>query len=120
MRELFVAKAADLADGDRRIVVSGRLEIGVFHQNGAYFAFSNHCPHMGGPACEGLLMHRVEDVIGPDRTYQGSRFTDTLQIVCPWHGYEFDIATGEFVGDRKVVLKKYEVVRRGDDIFVVA
>ncbi len=120
MAEWFVAKASELADGDRRIVTAGQREIGVFRAGGAYYAYSNQCLHQGGPACEGLLINRVVDIIAPDRTYQGQTFSDDLHFVCPWHGYEYDITTGECVGDRKLKLRKYEVVRRGEDIFVVA
>ena len=119
MPELFVAKVADLADGDRRIVKSGAKEIGVFHQDGAYYAYSNYCLHMGGPACEGILMNRVVDVIEDDRTYSRQDFGDALHFVCPWHGFEYDVKNGEYVGDRKRKLAKYDVVRRGDAIYVV-
>src|SRR5450759_328825 len=71
MPECFVAKASELKDGDRRIVVDGQKEIGVFCQDGTYYAYSNYCVHAGGPACEGLLINQVVDVIGPDKTYQG-------------------------------------------------
>ena len=40
-------------------------------------------------------------------------------LVCPWHGYEYELQTGECVGDRRLRLKKFDVVRRGEDIFVV-
>jgi nitrite reductase/ring-hydroxylating ferredoxin subunit len=55
-----------------------------------------------------------------DRTYQGQVFSDEVHFVCPWHGYEFELNSGECVGDRRLKLKKFEVVRRGEDIFVVA
>ena len=51
MPECFVAKASEMQDGDRRIVVAGNAEIGVFYKDGAYFAYSNTCVHAGGPAC---------------------------------------------------------------------
>jgi nitrite reductase/ring-hydroxylating ferredoxin subunit len=120
MPECFVAKASEMHDGDRRIVVAGAEEIGVFYKDGAYFAYSNECVHLGGPACEGLMINRVVDVIAPDRTYQGQTFSDEVHFVCPWHGYEYELKTGECVGDRRLRLKKFDVVRRGDDIFVVA
>ena len=59
------------------------------------------------------------DLINPDRTYEGQTFADELHFVCPWHGYEYDIKTGECAADRRLKLRKYEVVRRGDDVFVV-
>ena len=40
--------------------------------------------------------------------------------MCPWHGYEYDIRTGECAADRRLKLKAYEVVRRGEDIDVRA
>jgi len=119
MPECFVAKATDLKDGDRWIVVSGKHEVGVFFKDGSYYAYSNYCLHAGGPACEGILVNKVVDLIAADRTYEGQSFSDELHFVCPWHGYEYDIKTGECAGDRKLKLRKYEVVRRGDDIFVV-
>jgi nitrite reductase/ring-hydroxylating ferredoxin subunit len=119
MAEWFVAKASELTDGDRRIVTAGRREIGVFSTGGHYYAYSNTCLHSGGPACEGLLINRVVDVIAPDRTYQGQAFSDDLHFVCPWHGYEYDMKTGECTADRKLRLKKFDVVTKGDDIYVV-
>jgi nitrite reductase/ring-hydroxylating ferredoxin subunit len=120
MPELFVAKASDMKDGDRRIVAAGaEREIGVFFKGGAYYAYGNLCVHLGGPACEGLIINRVVDVIAPDRTYQGQIYGDAVHFVCPWHGYEYELASGECVGDRRLKLKRFDVVRRGDDVYVV-
>jgi len=120
MAEWFVAKAAELSDGDRRIVTAGPHEIGVFFKDGTFYAYSNYCLHAGGPACEGILINRVVDLIAADRTYQGQSFDDETHFVCPWHGYEYELKTGQCVGDRKLKLRKYQVVKRGEDIFVVA
>ena len=121
MPDVFVAKAAEFADGDRRIVAHDGVEIGVFNWQGRYYAYENLCIHQGGPACEGVIMHKVEDVLGPDRTWHGYKFSDTeAHFVCPWHGYEYDITTGECAADRRLKLKSFDVVRRGEDIFVVA
>ena len=96
MPECFVANASDLKDGERRIVVSGKHEVGVFFKDGEYYAYSNYCVHAGGPACEGILVNKVVDLIAADRTYEGQTFSDELHFVCPWHGYEYDIKTGEW------------------------
>jgi nitrite reductase/ring-hydroxylating ferredoxin subunit len=121
MKEQFVGHAADFKDGDRRIVYAGDVEIGVFKDKGRYYAYSNTCLHQGGPACEGLIIARVEERILPDRTSAGLYFSDSeTHFVCPWHGYEYDLKTGEFVGDRRQKLRKYEVIQKGDDIYVVA
>jgi nitrite reductase/ring-hydroxylating ferredoxin subunit len=120
MAEKFVAKSSEFKDGDRRIVFIGDHEIGVFRHEGQIYAYSNVCLHQGGPACEGILINNAVDVIAPDRTYQGQTFGDEMHFVCPWHGWEYDLKTGEMVGDRKQKLRKYEVIKRGDEIYVVA
>ena len=119
MAERFVAKATEMKDGDRRIVVDGQKEVGVFLKDGSFYAYSNYCVHAGGPACEGILVNKVVDIINADRTYEGQKFGDEVHFACPWHGYEYDLKTGECVGDRRLKLRKYDVVQRGDDIFVV-
>lgn len=119
-KELFVAKASELGEGDRRIVPNGNTEIGVFRVQGELYAYQNLCAHQGGPACEGLLMAKVEEVIADDKTYHGMRFNhDEMHIVCPWHGWEYDLATGVMVADRKFRLRKYDVVEKGDEVYVL-
>lgn len=119
MPEVFVAKASELADGDRRIIQHGAHDIGVFRWDGEFYAYANMCLHQGGPACEGLIMHQVENVLAPDKTLIGQKFSDTqVNFVCPWHGYEYDIRTGECAADRRLRLKKYSIVRRGDEVYV--
>jgi len=121
MPEVFVAKAAQFPDGERRIVSHDGCEIGVFHWQGRYYAYENLCVHQGGPACEGLIMHKVEDIIAADRSWMGQKFSDDeIHFVCPWHGYEYDLKTGHCMGDPKLKLKRFDVVRRGDEIYVVA
>ena len=62
-----------------------------------------------------------EERLMPDMTSKGLYFSDTeLHFVCPWHGYEYDIKTGECVSDRKLKLRKYEVIQKGDEVYVVA
>jgi nitrite reductase/ring-hydroxylating ferredoxin subunit len=121
MAEKFVAKASEMTDGDRRIVFVGDHEIGVFRHKGQYFAYSNFCLHQGGPACEGLTIAKVEEKLRPDKTSLGLSFSDSeMHFVCPWHGMEYDMTTGECVSDRKMKLKKYQVLEKGDEVYVVA
>ncbi len=121
MAEKFVAKVSDFKDGDRKIVFDRDKEIGVFRENGQFYAYSNYCLHQGGPACEGLTIAKVEERIMPDKTSRGLFFSETdMHFVCPWHGYEYDMKTGECVSDRRLRLKKYKVLQKGDDVYVVA
>jgi nitrite reductase/ring-hydroxylating ferredoxin subunit len=121
MTEVPVGKAASFEDGSRRIAFHGDIEIGVFRWGGTFYAYENLCVHQGGPACEGVLMHQVEDVLAPDRTVVRQSFSDTdVHFVCPWHGYEYHLTTGECVGNRRLKLRSYPVVERGGEVFVVA
>ncbi len=98
MPEQFVGKLTEFKDGDRRIIFVGDNEIGVFRHDGKFYAYSNYCLHQGGPACEGLTIAKVEERLRPDKTSEGLFFSETeMHFVCPWHGYEYDMKTGECV-----------------------
>jgi len=50
---------------------------------------------MGGPACQGKMIAKVAEIIADDRTSKGMAFSKTkMNVIRPWHGYEFDIRTG--------------------------
>lgn len=119
--ETYVGKAADFKDGDRRIVAIGHHEVGIFREAGQYYAFSNYCLHQGGPACQGMVIAAVEERFTPDHQSKGMFFSDTeTHFVCPWHGYAYDMKTGECIGDRKLKLRKYDVVEKNGDLYVRA
>jgi nitrite reductase/ring-hydroxylating ferredoxin subunit len=120
MTDIFVAHSKDFGEGSRLLVESDGRQIGVIRANGKLHAFLNICPHQGGPVCDGLLIHRVEEVLGPDKTYQGMRFVEEdLHVVCPWHGWEFDIQTGRCAGDGKHALRRFETTERNGAIYVL-
>lgn len=120
MNELFVASSDSLAEGQRQFVEHGKQTIGILRANGALRAFLNVCPHQGGPVCEGLMIHKVEEVIDADHCYRGMRFDpETLHVVCPWHGYEFEIDSGLNAGDGRMKLRQYEVREREGNVYVV-
>ena len=119
--EIFVTEASSLNEGERKVFSVGSREVGVYRVNGHLYAYENHCAHQGGPACEGMMMPKIEEVLGENKTFQMHRFNyDEWHIVCPWHAWEYDLRTGEFVVDRSRRLKKYEVFERGGKIFIVA
>jgi nitrite reductase (NADH) small subunit len=119
MPDLLVCKAGEIADGGVRIVRSGEVEIGVIRQAGRYYAYRNLCPHQGGPACEGVRMPQVVDLVSKDGLYLGQAFDESdPHIVCPWHGYEFHLADGRHVCSDKYRLQKFEVVQRDGEIYV--
>ena len=62
-----------------------------FNIAGEYFGLLNRCPHQGGNLCEGVLTGLVESNAPGD--YRYTRQGEILR--CPWHGWEFDIRTGQ-------------------------
>jgi nitrite reductase/ring-hydroxylating ferredoxin subunit len=119
-REHFVGKADEFKDGDRRIVFVGDTEIGLFKNQGEFYAYSNTCLHQAGPACEGMIISKVEEKILPDGTSAGLYFSDTVtHFVCPWHGYEYNLKTGVCAADRRLRLRKYDVMQKDDGVYVI-
>jgi len=121
MVEIRVCASDELSDGDTRIQQVGGIELAILREQGELFAYRNLCPHQGGPACEGVRMPRVIEVIAADGAYRGKRFADDeMQIICPWHGYAFDLKTGVNPIDGRLRLAKFEAFERDGEIYVVA
>jgi nitrite reductase/ring-hydroxylating ferredoxin subunit len=105
MREVVIGKADAFPDPGRRVVEVDGIAVGVFRRNGRFTAYENVCPHMGGPVCQGRIMPRVVELIADDKTSLGFAFSkDQANVVCPWHGYEFDIGTGRHQGNPRTRL----------------
>ena len=119
MREVNIGPASEIADPGRKIIGFENFEVAVFKLGGELFAYLNHCPHMGGPACQGKMIAKVDEVIAEDRTSKGMAFSKTkLHVVCPWHGFEFDIRTGVHPGNTRARLRKLKVAVSGGDVIV--
>jgi nitrite reductase (NADH) small subunit len=119
MRDVNVGIASQFSDPDRKLFGFGRFEVAVFKVAGEFFAYLNHCPHMGGPACQGKIIARVEEDVAEDGTSKGMRFSKTkLNVVCPWHGFEFDIRTGVHPGNPKARLRKMDVRLIDGDVII--
>jgi nitrite reductase/ring-hydroxylating ferredoxin subunit len=120
MTEICAGRTADFDDDQRRIVSANGRDIVVFRHGDRFYALDNVCLHQGGPVGEGIIIGKVEAVLSEDKRFLGERFSDDeIHIVCPWHGWEYDIETGRCAGDRRRRLGRYETVQRGDDVYVI-
>lgn len=120
MARLAVCKQGEMKDGDVRIVEADKLQIGVFRHAGSYHAYSNHCLHQGGPACEGIIRGRVMDILGKDKTFQGQTYDEKdPHFVCPWHGWEYRLLTGECAADRNLRLRRFNIEEDDGVVYVV-
>lgn len=120
MAAVLIGKVSDFKLRDRKVVVVGEREVGVFRLGPDFYAWENSCAHMGGPVCQGKVLSRVEERIGADRRSLGFRFSETqVNIVCPWHGYEYDIRTGCHQGNPAVRLQSVPLEVRGDEVYLL-
>lgn len=106
MGRYIVAPVAEIPPGERKIVEIAGRSIGVFNVDGEFFALRNRCPHQGGPLCHGPVGGFVSSS-GPG-DYHLTRHGEILR--CPWHGWEFDIRTGQSWFDpARVRVRAYDV-----------
>src|SRR5680860_361982 len=117
MGEWLAGQISDFYHDGRSILKIDGREVVVLRYNDRFYAIANTCLHMGGPVGEGMLMGKVEAVLTEDNRCLGERFSEEeMHIVCPWHGWEYSLESGEFAGDRKRRLPTFEVTTRGDKV----
>lgn len=96
-----VARVSEVGPGTSKRVYLGSEAIALFNVNGKVYAVNDRCTHGRASLSEG----RVDPA--------------TCILRCPWHGGEFEIATGKPVASPvKVPIKTYDVEVRGDEILV--
>jgi len=74
--DVDVGPLAERPPGTVKIVREGDLGVGVFNAGGELYAIEDRCSHDDGPLAEGDF--------DPERCI----------VVCPRHGSEFDLRTG--------------------------
>lgn len=112
--KVVVGRADALADGERMTVqIAGRLVV-IFRQKGRFYGLLNRCPHRGADLCKGRFMANITSETVGEYVFHGE---DRL-LACPWHGWEFDITTGQsFFDPQGVRARPYPVeVASGDDV----
>ena len=72
---ITVAKVDEVPPGACKSVEVQGVFIALCNVQGTVYALDNTCPHAGGPLGEGTLRGEL--------------------IVCPWHGWRFNVRTGE-------------------------
>jgi nitrite reductase/ring-hydroxylating ferredoxin subunit len=94
--DAVVAQADEIPEGERKIVQVDGLSIGVFHHKGQWFALRNSCLHRGGPVCTGSLEADI--------------------LTCPWHGYTYEVTSGQLTMDRTAHLESFPVEIRDGEV----
>ena len=93
-----VARLTDLPEGRGRVVRAGGRDIALFRVEGRVFALDNCCQHLGGPLGEG-------EAVGG-------------YAVCPWHGWRYDLESGENPLSPQVRVATFRAWVDGDEVRV--
>jgi nitrite reductase (NADH) small subunit len=93
-----VTSVSDFPSGQsREFVVHGRV-IALFRVDNEFFALDGICPHQGGPLGKGRLSGCV--------------------VTCPWHGWQFDVRTGQHEVNQSIRHLSFPVRIEGEEIWV--
>lgn len=119
MTEHVVASTDELPSGERILVqVEGR-EIGIFNVDGDFFAYTNWCAHQSGPCCEGTVTGTQSSTFDRETLEISLEYVKEGEILnCPWHGWEYDLITGECLSRGKVRLPGHEVRAEDGEIIL--
>ncbi|MGH2533429.1 MAG: Rieske (2Fe-2S) protein [Thermomicrobiales bacterium] len=115
MVEFVVGELDEFPAGTHRVVKAGKAEVGVFNVNGVLYALPNVCPHQAGPLCTGPVTGTF--VCNAETGFRHEWRQDGELVTCPWHGLEFEIATGRCLASSRYRLRTYAV--RVDDEKVI-
>ncbi len=86
------------ADGTAQEFDCGGKLCCVANVGGRLSAMDNVCPHRGGPLGTGVIADG--------------------KLICPWHGWQFDPATGKAIQVPNAVVEVYPLSIEGNDVFI--
>ena len=93
-----VASASELADDTAMEVVVGQQIVAIFRAGGVLYALDGMCAHQGGPIADGKV--------------------EAGCVTCPWHGWQYELATGIQTINRQPLQATFEVRQRDGKIEV--
>ncbi|MDP3723167.1 MAG: Rieske (2Fe-2S) protein [Candidatus Omnitrophota bacterium] len=93
-----VAKTSEVPQGTGKVIEVAGKTLALFNCEGTFYAIENECKHRGGPLGEGSLEGGV--------------------VTCPWHGWEYEVASGACRTNPSVAVQAFEVKVEGDDVLI--
>lgn len=94
---VHVGALSDLNEEEGVRVMVGRCAVAVFRRGNRVHAVGDSCPHMGASLSEGYL--------------------DGNQVICPWHGWVFDLDNGTSMFDANAHIPIYRVVVEDGQVY---
>jgi nitrite reductase/ring-hydroxylating ferredoxin subunit len=93
-----IAAVDDCPPGEAREYVAEDRIIALFQVDGRFYALDGICPHQGGPLGRGTVCGGI--------------------VTCPWHGWQFDVVSGQHQANRSLQQLGFPVKVEGQNIFV--
>ncbi len=93
-----IAVIADCPPGTTLELVAGERIVALFNVEGTFYALDGVCPHQGGPLGQGELAGCI--------------------VTCPWHGWQFDVRTGQHQLSASLRQPSLPVKVEGGDVLV--
>jgi nitrite reductase (NADH) small subunit len=93
-----IAAVADCPPGKSLELVVGERIVALFNIDGTLHALDGVCPHQGGPLGKGRLNGCI--------------------VTCPWHGWQFDVRTGQHQLSRTFQQPRFDVRVEGPDVLI--
>jgi nitrite reductase (NADH) small subunit len=93
-----VAATGEIPAGQGKTIEVDGKQIALFNVDGTLYAIDNTCKHRGGPLGEGEL--------------------DGTNVICPWHGWTYNVTNGECLDEPDCHVETYDVRVEGNDVLV--
>lgn len=94
-----IARVDDIPPGEHKGFKILARPVGIFRsRDGRFRAMETGCKHQNADLLEGPIRDGI--------------------VTCPWHGWRYDLNTGECVWGSKVCLRPYALEIRGNDIYI--
>lgn len=102
------------APGEVRLLLLAGHQIGLYEVNGEYYALADRCPHRGAPLCSsGRVVRGI--TLDDGVVTRGPR---PALLRCPWHKWDFEIASGRCIVHPRLRVRRYRVEREGDELLI--
>ncbi|HTU27423.1 MAG TPA: Rieske 2Fe-2S domain-containing protein [Pirellulales bacterium] len=95
---IAIAAAKDCPPGTAIERIAGSRVVALFNVDGMFYALDGVCPHQGGPLGKGRLSGAT--------------------VTCPWHGWQFDVSSGQHQLSKSCVQESFPVRVEQDQVWV--
>ncbi len=111
-----VGSIDDFQSGRTYPMPVGGRQLALVRNGDVFYAFRDICPHRGAQLSGGLVSGSPQPCLPGDEIVLGK--TGRV-LVCPWHGWEFDLDNGQALAEScRGRLKTYPVAVKSDRVII--